>query len=91
MNEDVTQAAWQELVEYDDRTSPEEYPDMALITFEELRDFMARAAKAMQERCAKVAQEHADQCDDTAIGRRTNQTARNVADAIRALNQEETP
>ncbi|MYL99573.1 hypothetical protein GR702_17570 [Novosphingobium sp. FGD1] len=36
--------AWQELVEYDDRTSPEGYPDMALITFEELRMFMSRAA-----------------------------------------------
>lgn len=36
--------AWQELVEYDDRTSPEEYPNMALITFEELRMFMSRAS-----------------------------------------------
>ncbi|MBT0666998.1 hypothetical protein HT136_01280 [Novosphingobium profundi] len=35
--------AWQELVEYDDRTSPAEYPNMALITFEELRMFMAAA------------------------------------------------
>ncbi|EQA97249.1 hypothetical protein [Sphingobium sp. HDIP04] len=38
--------AWQELVEYDDRTSPEEYPDMALITFEELRVFMGAASGA---------------------------------------------
>ncbi|KER37251.1 hypothetical protein AL00_06140 [Sphingobium indicum F2] len=38
--------AWQELVEYDDRTSPEEYPDMALITFEELRAFMGAASGA---------------------------------------------
>ncbi|TZG25632.1 hypothetical protein [Sphingomonas montanisoli] len=36
--------AWQELVEYDDRTSPEEYPDMALITHDELRSFMERAS-----------------------------------------------
>lgn len=34
------EAAWQDLVDKDDRTSPEEYPDMALITFEELRDYM---------------------------------------------------
>jgi hypothetical protein len=44
---------WQELVEYDDRTSPEEYPDMALITRDELADFIARAApqgdKALRE------------------------------------------
>lgn len=32
--------AWQELVEKDDRTSPSEYPDMALITREELAEFM---------------------------------------------------
>lgn len=35
--------AWQELVEKDDRNSPEEYPEMALITFDELTEFMARA------------------------------------------------
>lgn len=34
--------AWQELSEYTDRTSPAEYPDMCLITFDELRMFMAR-------------------------------------------------
>ena len=32
--------AWQDLVDKDDRTSPEEYPDMALITREELADYM---------------------------------------------------
>lgn len=36
--------AWQDLLEKDDRTSPEDCPDMCLITFEELRDYM-RAAK----------------------------------------------
>lgn len=36
--------AWDELVNVDDRTSPEEYPDMCLITREELFDFMGRAA-----------------------------------------------
>lgn len=35
-------SVWQELVEKDDRTSPEEYPDMALITRDELADFLAR-------------------------------------------------
>lgn len=42
--------AWQELVEYDDRTSPEEYPEMALITSDELADFMGRATQAERER-----------------------------------------
>lgn len=36
------EAAWDELVNMDDRTSPEEYPDMCLITMEELRSFMER-------------------------------------------------
>lgn len=35
--------AWQDLVDKDDRTSPEEYPDMALITREELADYMQSA------------------------------------------------
>lgn len=36
--------AWHELVEKDDRNSPEDYPEMCLITIEELRDFMQRAS-----------------------------------------------
>jgi hypothetical protein len=36
--------AWDVLVNVDDRTSPEEYPDMCLITRDELFDFMQRAA-----------------------------------------------
>ena len=35
--------AWQDLVHKSDRTSPEEYPDMALITREELADYMQSA------------------------------------------------
>ena len=38
--------AWQDLVEKDDRTSPEEYPDMALITRAELADYMRAAQPA---------------------------------------------
>lgn len=34
---------WQELCERDDRTSPEEYPEMCLINFDELSDFITRA------------------------------------------------
>lgn len=39
--EDLARREWQELVEKDDRTSPEEYPDMALITFDELREIIS--------------------------------------------------
>lgn len=56
-----------------------------------LMNRITAAAKEMREACARVAESHADQCEDTWMGRRTNQTARNVAEAIRALNQEETP
>lgn len=43
--EELARDAWTDLVDKDDRTSPEEYPDMALITAEELREFMERAAQ----------------------------------------------
>lgn len=32
---------WQDLLEKDDRTSPVERPDMALITFDEFHDYLA--------------------------------------------------
>jgi len=31
---------WQDLLEKDDRTSPAEYPDMALITYDEFADYV---------------------------------------------------
>lgn len=48
--------AWDELVNVDDRTSPEEYPDMCLITRDELRTFMEarQYAPALQSPPAKV-------------------------------------
>ncbi|WP_143748402.1 Lar family restriction alleviation protein [Mesorhizobium carmichaelinearum] len=36
----AVKALWQELLEKDDRTSPAEYPDMALITFEEFAAYL---------------------------------------------------
>lgn len=36
--------AWQDLIEMDDRTSPADEPDMALITFEELAAYMRGSA-----------------------------------------------
>ncbi|MGN6451301.1 MAG: hypothetical protein ACTHLK_22455 [Brucella intermedia] len=40
---------WDELVNYDDRTSPAEYPDMALITKDELADFVDRSRSQFEE------------------------------------------
>lgn len=49
---DIDQA-WQELINKDDRTSPEEYPEMALITRGELADFLVRpASPATEWECA---------------------------------------
>lgn len=42
--ESVAEQAWQDLIEEDDRTSPAEYPDMALIRQGELAFYMALAA-----------------------------------------------
>lgn len=42
--------AWDELVNRDDRTSPEDYPEMCLISFDELKDYMERAVEAAQGR-----------------------------------------
>jgi len=36
--------AWQDLIEMDDRTSPADQPEMALITFEELAGYMRGSA-----------------------------------------------
>lgn len=33
---------WDEILAFDDRTSPEEYPDMCLVTFEEFARFIRR-------------------------------------------------
>lgn len=41
---EAVESLWQELLEVDDRTSPPEYPDMCLITYEEFADFIRRAA-----------------------------------------------
>lgn len=44
--EEAKQDCWSQLCEVDDRNSPEEYPDMCLITQEELFAFMDAAAEA---------------------------------------------
>lgn len=41
-------AAWLDLVEKDDRTSPDDRPNMALITREELADYMASASSGKE-------------------------------------------
>lgn len=44
--ETMARECWQDLIEKDDRTSPADTPEMALITFDELRDYIALVIKA---------------------------------------------
>jgi hypothetical protein len=53
----TAQAAWDELVNKDDRTSPEEYPDHCLISFEELQDFMSRSRDVSPDNVVRSSQE----------------------------------
>ena len=47
---------WRDLCEKDDRTSPPEYPDMALITQQELIGYLAQARADEAEACAQIAE-----------------------------------
>lgn len=68
------EAAWRDLVEKTDRTSPEDYPDMALITKDELADYMAALASPTVERAWDiVAEPLADLAD---VERRIMEAAR---------------
>lgn len=56
-NDELLNAEWQKLVEKDDRTSPEEYPDMVLISKPELAELLASRASetgVSEEQVAKA-------------------------------------
>ncbi|WP_312066061.1 hypothetical protein [Brevundimonas sp.] len=46
--------AWSDLLEKDDRNSPEDQPDMLLITWDELADYMARAQPQSREEAQPI-------------------------------------
>lgn len=48
-SETVIADLWQDLIEKDDRTSPAEYPDHALITFDEFAAYIAAACQPASE------------------------------------------
>jgi hypothetical protein len=55
MDDADTKSLWEDLLEKDDRTSPPEYPNMALITSEEFENAMRSARKAaLIEALAKI-------------------------------------
>ncbi len=43
---DLVRMLWQDLMDKDDRNSPAEYPDHCLITFDELRRYIATALES---------------------------------------------
>lgn len=50
MSEKLTpEEAWQDLIETSDVTSPEEYPNHALITLEQLREYMTSTCNSVPE------------------------------------------
>lgn len=51
---DAPLTAWQELLEKDDRTSPEEYPEMALITSDELTRYIHGSFKGGMHEAVKI-------------------------------------
>lgn len=64
-----------ELLNKDDRTSPEEWPEMMMLTADELADYQTRAFHAAQpasergdviDECARVADNHANAAEDLA-------------------------
>lgn len=57
---------WQELVEMDDRTSPAEYPDMALISFDEFHEFLERHRIASLAEAKEVLERLEAACDNVA-------------------------
>ncbi len=48
------ESQWQTLCEFDDRTSPEEYPDHALITKEELERFMEKSLEFCRNKLTDI-------------------------------------
>lgn len=72
--------AWDELVNVDDRTSPEEYPDMCLITRDELIDFMQRAAGHAIERHVRDALNDSEELADGSVNITANHARRLNAD-----------
>ena len=80
---------WRDLCEKDDRTSPEEYPDMALITQDEFCSTLdrSRAAGVREERARIAAHiDCSEQCRYASAGicRRTDELCHHhVAESIR--------
>jgi hypothetical protein len=56
--EKLASDAWQELIEKDDRTSPPEYPNMALVTLPELRWFLRDAIATITRDLAEQREWH---------------------------------
>ena len=51
---DLVERLWQNLLDKDDRNSPEEYPDMAMLTFDEFAGYIREASAPHAEQIAAL-------------------------------------
>jgi hypothetical protein len=57
---ELIEQLWQDLLDKDDRTSPEEYPDHALITFDEFRDYVNQSLLTLSQQVKSLTEERDD-------------------------------
>lgn len=75
------EAAWRDLLEKDDRTSPAEYPDMALITFDEFAAVARIRGAAVPEGWSIVPDEPTKEMRKAASDLETKSAAENYGGA----------
>lgn len=79
----LIEATWNEILNYDDRNSPEEYPEMVLLSHDEFAGYMRRAALLSSQAAtrAEVIEECARVAD--AFGERASEEERTASDYTR--------
>lgn len=67
----AAEETWKELLEVDDRTPPEEYPDMILIEFHELETCLFQAIRAERQAAEERVKKLADFVENYNAGNRS--------------------
>ena len=88
---DAVDRSWEALLNVDDRTLPEEYPDMALITFDELEGFILAALRERdaqhEARVGELERDYEAACRTLAMYRKGATTAQALADPFFASDE----
>lgn len=89
-NDKLIAKLWLDLIEKDDRTSPEEYPDMALITEDEFIYCLKQIYNAAITECTEAISEHWQADDGSGRIEKTRDCLdlSDVQETIRALVKE---